>query len=156
MFFVDIVLQKCSIIKLKLITSINTMKQAICLLICFVGIPGITDSANADSFQNLMRSVDIYVNNLNDSSKACAQGNDQACASIGYDPNDPCRQYFGSDTNVEYSNCQAQACNEGNQFSCAKIQRYNQYQSGQSSARTACERDQHAIWNGAFCQRNMR
>ena len=53
---------------------------------------------------------------------ACANGNDNACISVNFDPNDACRRYFGTN---DFRACLEWQCNNGNQMECQQIQAIN-------------------------------
>jgi len=110
--------------------------------------------SHADDFYRQIDKLMQPAANMMQLREACANGNDSACASVGENPNDPCRAYLAT-SSQQYA-CRVQQCNNGNQQECEKIQAYDQRMRGDAINRANCERNQHSVWNGSFCQNNMR
>jgi hypothetical protein len=128
--------------------KINLYTIVIIAFSCAVNI------SHADDFYRQIDGIMKPAVNIMQLRQACANGNDSACISVGENPNDPCRPYLS--TSAQQYACRVQQCNNGNQLECQKIQAYDQRMRGEAINRENCERNPHSVWNGSFCQNNMR
>lgn len=89
--------------------------------------------------------------------KRCAGGDDNACASAGADPKDPCRRYFDCGDTVKVYSCRAQRCLDGDQQECAKNQAFarstEEREKAERMKKAACEKTPGYVYNGLTCSK---
>ena len=122
-------------------------------MLCIATYSSFADESLSD-FAKRLNTITAPAQQMINSREACARGNDNACYEIGIDTGDPCRAYIT--TSTEQYACRLQQCRNGNQIECNKIQEYNNRMRTEELKREQCESNPHSVWNGSFCQNNMR